>query len=49
MLKSDDSLYIISESNNLIVIILHVDDLVIGGKNLADIGKVKSLISSRFK
>ena len=49
MSKLDNSLYIRSESNNLIVIILYVDDLVIGGKNLADINKVKSLLSGRFK
>ena len=49
MSKLDNSLYIRSESDNLIVIMLHVDDLVIGGKNLADISKVKSLLSDRFK
>ena len=49
MSKLDNSLYIRSESDNLIVIMLHVDDLVIGGKNLADISKVKSLLSGRFE
>ena len=41
MSKSDTSLYIRHESDNPIVIILYVDDLVIGGKDLAEITKVK--------
>ena len=49
MSKSDTSLYIRHESDNPIVIIVYVDDLVIGGKDLADINKVKSLLSSRFE
>ena len=43
MSKSDTSLYIRRESNNPITIILYVDDLVIGGPDLAEITKVKSL------
>ena len=49
MSKYDNSLYIQNESDIPIVIILHVDDLVIGGKDLAKINKVKSLISCRFE
>ena len=49
MSKSDNSLYVRNKSDNPIVIILYVDDLVIGGKNVADISKVKSLLSNRFE
>ena len=49
MSKSDTSLYIRHESDNPIVIILYVDDLVIGGKDLAEINKVKSILSGRFE
>ena len=49
MSKSDTSLYIQHESTNPIVIILYVDDLVIGGTDLAKITKVKSLLSGRFE
>ena len=49
MSKSDISLYIRNESDSSIVIILYVDDLVIGGKDLAEINKVKSLLSGRFE
>ena len=49
MSKSDTSLYIRHESDNPVVIILYVDDLVIGGKDLAEINKVKSLLSGRFE
>ena len=49
MSKLDNSIYVRSESDNPIIIILYVDDLVIGGENLADINKVKSLLSGRFE
>ena len=49
MSKFDSSLYIRNESDSPIAIILYVDDLVIGGKDLAEINKVKSLLSSRFE
>ena len=49
MSESDTSLYIRHESDNPIVIILYVDDLVIGGKDLAEINKVKILLSGRFE
>ena len=48
MSKSDNSLYVRSDSSP-IVIILYVDDLVIGGEHLGDINKVKSLLSSKFE
>ena len=41
--------YIRHESDSPIVIILYVDDLVIRGKELTEINKVKSLLSSRFE
>ena len=47
--KSDNSLYIRSGFASLIVIILYVDDLVIGGEHLVEINKVKSLLSDKFK
>ena len=40
MSKSDNSLYVRSDSESLIVIIVYVDDLVIGGERLVDINKV---------
>ena len=43
MSKSDNSLYNTNGSDNPIVIILYVDDLVIGCKNLADVNKLKLL------
>ena len=49
MSKSDTSLYIKKESNNPVVIILYVDDLVIGGKNIPDVNKVKLLLSGKFE
>ena len=45
MSKSDNSLYIRSDSTSPLVIILYVDDLVIGGEHLIDINKVKYLLS----
>ena len=49
MSKSDNSLYVRHDSRSLIVIILYVDDLVIGGESLVDINKVKSLLSGKFE
>ena len=49
MSKSDTSLYIRRELDNPIIIILYVDDLVIGGPDLAEITKIKSLLSGRFE
>ena len=49
MSKSDTSLYIRHDSDSPIVIILYVNDLVIGGKDLAEINKVKSLLSGIFE
>ena len=48
MSKSDNSLYVRSNSSP-IVIILYMDDLVIGGDHLVNINEVKSLLSSKFK
>ena len=44
MSKYDISLYIQNKLDRTLVIILYVDDLVIGGKDLAKINKVKSLL-----
>ena len=49
MSKLDNSLYIRSDSASLIVIIIYVDDLVIGGEHLIDINKVNSLLSDKFE
>ena len=49
MSKSDNALYVSSDSENLIVIILYVNDLVIGGEHVVDINKVKSLLSSKLE
>ena len=49
MSKYDNSVYIRSDSESLIVIILYVDNLVIGGEHLVDINKVKSLLSRKFE
>ena len=49
MSKSDNSLYEQNDSGSPIVIILYVDDLVIGGESLVDINKVKSLLSNKFE
>ena len=49
MSKSDNSLFIRSNSEIPTVIIMYVDDLVVGGKNLADINKVESLLSGWFE
>ena len=49
MSKSENSLYVRSDSGSLIVIILYVSDLVVGGEHLIDKNMVKSLLSSKFK
>ena len=49
MSKSDNSLYIPSNSASPIIIILYVDDLVNGGEHLININKVKSLLSDKFE
>ena len=49
MSKSDNSLYIQSNSKSPIVIIIYADDLVIGGEHLIKINKVKSLLSEKFE
>ena len=49
MSKSDNSLYVRSNSKSPIIIILYVDDLVIEGEHLIDINKVKSLLSNKFE
>ena len=38
-----------SPASSTIVIILYVDDLVIGGEHLVDINKVKTLLSDKFE
>ena len=49
MSKLYNSLYVRSGSESLIVIILYVNDLVIGGENLVKINRVKSLLSNKFE
>ena len=48
MSKSDNSLFIQRNSSGLIFIIISVEELVIGGEHLADINKVKMLLSRKF-
>ena len=48
-MSKSDNFYIRSDSESPIVIILYVDDLVIGGEHLVDINKVKSLLSDKFE
>ena len=49
MSKSDNSLFIWSDSRGQVLIIIYVDDLVIEGEHLADIEHIKKLLSSRFE
>ena len=49
MSKSDNSLFIRNNSSGLIFIIIYVDDLMIGREYLADINKVKMLLSGKFE
>ena len=49
MFKSDNSLFIRSDSRGYLFIIIHVDDLVIGGEHLIDIEHFKKLLSSQFE
>ena len=49
MSKSDNSLFIRSDSRGQVFIIIYVDDLVIGGEHLVDIEHIKKLLSSRFE
>ena len=49
MSKFDNCLYVRNDSGRLIVIILYVDDLVIGGESLLDINKIVSLLSRKFE
>ena len=49
MSKSDNSLFIRSDSKGQVFIIIYVDDLVIGGEHLVDIEHIKKLLSSRFE
>ena len=49
MSKYDNSLYVRSDYESLIVIVLSVDDLVIRGGHVVDIYKAKSLLSNKFE
>ena len=49
MSKSDNSLHIRNNFGSLIVIILYVDNLVIGGEHVVDINNVKSLLFEKFE
>ena len=49
MSKSDNSLFIGSESRGHVFIIIYVNDLDIGGEHLATINHIKKFLSSRFK
>jgi hypothetical protein len=47
--KNDSCLYILTEKNETIHLILFVDDLLICGKNKAKLNDIKSLLSKRFQ
>ena len=49
MSTSDNSLFIWNNSSGRNFIIIYIDDLVIGGNQLADINKVKMLLSRKFE
>ena len=49
MSKFDNALLIQSDSSGQIFIIIYVDDFVIGGEHLANINKVKMLLSRKFE
>ena len=49
MSKSNNSLFIRSNSRGHVFIIIYVDDLVIGGEHLANIEHIKKLLSIRFE
>ena len=49
MSKSDNSLYVRRNSESPFFVILCVDDLVIGGEQLVEINKVKSLLFGKFE
>ncbi|XP_076893850.1 uncharacterized protein LOC143545969 [Bidens hawaiensis] len=46
--KSDYSLFIKSIDNVLIVLLVYVDDIVITGNNVEEIGKIKGLLRNKF-
>ena len=49
MSKSDNSLFIQGTSSGQIFLIIYIDNLVISGKHLVDINKVKMLLLGKFK
>ena len=49
MSKSDNSLYVRSDSESPIFSNLYEDELVIGSQHLVNINKVKSLLSDKFE
>ena len=49
MSKSNNSLYIRSDSREHVFIITYLDDLVSGGEHLANIEHIKKLLSGRFE
>ena len=48
MSKSNNSLFICSDSKGQLFIIIYVDDLVIGGEHITDINNIKKLHSDQF-
>ena len=49
MSKSNNFLFIQSDSRGHVFIIIYVDDLVIGGEHLVDIDHIKKLLSCLFE
>ena len=49
MSKSDNSMFIWSNSRGQLFIIIYINDLIIRGEHLADINHIKKLLSGIFK
>ena len=49
MSKSDNSLFIQSDSRGQVLIVIYMDDLYIGGEHLADIEHINKLLSNGFE
>ena len=48
-LDSDHSVYVFHVHMNVVMVALYVDDLILVGKHLEDVVKVKSILSNRFE
>ncbi|GJZ46009.1 putative RNA-directed DNA polymerase [Tanacetum coccineum] len=46
--KNDHSLFIKSDNDNMVILLVYVDDIIITGNNVDEINKFKNLLSSKF-